>query len=613
MKITRKHLAFPFLYGKYLITTSNLVVKYLRPLEENHMARKLQDRCTRHVYAFLFVATAAATPTLAANIPFTWNGGTNGTWNTTATNTNWLDSASNPVAWPNTTTSNAIFGGADSTYDVTLGSTVTAGALEFNASGYTLSAASAKTVNIRGDADLTNDASLVVAAGKSATIGSNITLATTGFMTFIGGGTLNLAGVNINLGSNGPQLFIEGGSTLDIQTGSTVNFASSATIGALSSGGGNNNVLMVSGGTFSAGTFSVGKGNSTNCTFTVSNGSATVGNLNVYSAGTATDSTNVNLTGGTLSATSIVAPSGGSGKGFVNFDGGTFRPTASNSAFWVNSTKVTANVKAGGGTIDTQGFDITIAQPLVHSADLGATADGGIIKIGNGSLTLTGANTYTGQTNIQGGTLKINGSLANTAVTVGTITAASGTLGGSGSIGPVTSSTASVAVNSGGTLAPGDGSNTTGGTNAAGDIATLTINGSLGEVDSNDFGAADFDLDKTGDTLTNDMVIGLLSAPSFGGGTLQVNLTGSGFAAGDTWKLFDWTGGTITSTFASVPTGTLGAPPGLEWNTSNLYTAGEISLTSVPEPATAGLVMFGMLLGLRRSRRRERNSARGMD
>ena len=81
----------------------------------------------------------------------------------------------------------------------------------------------------------------------------------------------------------------------------------------------------------------------------------------------------------------------------------------------------------------------------VFSNDIGYRAglNGGLTKLGTGTLTLTGTDTYTGSTFISGGTLVVNGSLVSP-VTV----AAAGTLRGTGNL--------SGALTVNGTLAPGN-------------------------------------------------------------------------------------------------------------------------------------------------------------
>ena len=53
-----------------------------------------------------------------------------------------------------------------------------------------------------------------------------------------------------------------------------------------------------------------------------------------------------------------------------------------------------------------------IAQNLLHDPAL-AGLDGGLLKTGGGLLTLSGANTYTGPTVVERGTLRVTGSLAS--------------------------------------------------------------------------------------------------------------------------------------------------------------------------------------------------------
>jgi fibronectin-binding autotransporter adhesin len=101
--------------------------------------------------------------------------------------------------------------------------------------------------------------------------------------------------------------------------------------------------------------------------------------------------------------------------------------------------------------------DLTIAGDQTLSLDGVIDGAGGLIKTGSGNLILTGANTYSGTTSINAGTLSVNNSIAS-AVTINS----GGTLGGIGAIGGLN-------VMSGGTVAPGNG--------IGNDNGALTVNG----------------------------------------------------------------------------------------------------------------------------------------
>jgi prepilin-type N-terminal cleavage/methylation domain-containing protein len=76
---------------------------------------------------------------------------------------------------------------------------------------------------------------------------------------------------------------------------------------------------------------------------------------------------------------------------------------------------------SGGGTIDTNGNNVTFANPV------GNGGNGGLTKDGNGTLTLSSANAYSGGTTINGGTLQIS-SDANLGNLVAGLTFGGGTL-----------------------------------------------------------------------------------------------------------------------------------------------------------------------------------------
>jgi autotransporter-associated beta strand protein len=104
-------------------------------------------------------------------------------------------------------------------------------------------------------------------------------------------------------------------------------------------------------------------------------------------SGGSTGNGTVHLDGGTI-YTPFVEDGGGTAT--FHFNGGTLKVRNSTTTFMQGLD--TVDVLSGGAVIDTNGFNITIAQAL-----LAGSSSGGLTKNGSGILTLTGNPTYTGE------------------------------------------------------------------------------------------------------------------------------------------------------------------------------------------------------------------------
>ncbi|MCZ0734606.1 autotransporter domain-containing protein [Phreatobacter sp. AB_2022a] len=115
-----------------------------------------------------------------------------------------------------------------------------------------------------------------------------------------------------------------------------------------------------------------------------------------------------------------------------------------------NDDKLSVGSIAGAGEFILGPVQLTVGGNNLSTEVSGTITDGcgcagsggSLVKVGTGTLTLSGTNTYTGPTIVEGGKLVVNGSLVS-AVTVDT----AGTLGGTGTIGGLVLN---------GTLAPGN-------------------------------------------------------------------------------------------------------------------------------------------------------------
>jgi autotransporter-associated beta strand protein len=101
------------------------------------------------------------------------------------------------------------------------------------------------------------------------------------------------------------------------------------------------------------------------------------------------------------------------GSGTITFNGGTLQFNAAGNTADISSLPTV--FASGGATIDTDGNNVSFANAV------GGGGAGGLTKVGAGTLTLGGANTYSGATTISAGTLAlgVGASLPDSSITVG--------------------------------------------------------------------------------------------------------------------------------------------------------------------------------------------------
>ena len=202
-------------------------------------------------------------------------------------------------------------------------------------------------------------------------------------------------------------------------------------------------------------------------------------------------------------------------------------------------------------------------------------------------------NTYTGTTTVNGGILYVDGSIATSSMTT---VNSGGTLGGYGTVGPLT-------VNTGGTFAPG---------HSPGILNTGSVVTNLGSTTSIEVGGltpgslwSNHDQARTTGTVTLDS--------GSNAGTLVVSLV-DGYLPAVNDSFFIWLNDgldAISGTFNGLPEGAY-----IPINGNNSFqisylangdagaVGNDISLTYIPEPGSAALAAAAAALALSRRRRR---------
>lgn len=215
--------------------------------------------------------------------------------------------------------------------------------------------------------------------------------------------------------TSGGQLLIgaagaAGTHTLDI-TGGDVTANSWVVVGHVSG----NTIVNLSDGTLTQ--------NAANRFFTIGANGGANGTIN-QTGGTVTDNGNdggtflgegagstgtYNLSGGDFFTNRIRV---GAGTGNLNLNGGTLHALQNDAAF-IGAT-VNVDIQAGGGNIDTGGFNVTMNTPLSGVGDLSKMGLGNLNVIGDGD----GGTTFTGAINVTAGGIGLGGDFTDQSLSI---------------------------------------------------------------------------------------------------------------------------------------------------------------------------------------------------
>ncbi len=248
-------------------------------------------------------------------------------------------------------------------------------------------------------------------------------------------------------------------------------------------------------------------------------GTLTLAGANTYTGGTT-------VSGGTLQLASAGALPGG---GAVS--------VAAGATLDLDGHAQSIGTLSGAGTIALGNATLSAgdADSSTFSGVIGGT--GGLTKAGSGTLTLAGANTYTGVTTVGAGTLAVTGSLASP-VTV----QSGGRLQGSGTV-------ASLTANAAGTIGPGNS------------IGTLTVDGAAA------FGAGSVYQAEVAPATADRINAGTATIDS--GAAVQVVAANGTYAPTTSYTILNAAGG-ITGTFGSVTSSMPFLAPSLSYDANNV-------------------------------------------
>ncbi|WPB83927.1 autotransporter domain-containing protein [Sediminicoccus rosea] len=420
-------------------------------------------------------------------------------------------------------TTAGLFSGGTARFEVASGATLNLTGLSGVLAAATLDGGGAVQLPGSGRLSLNGDSSFsgVISGGAALRLAGGATILS-GSNTFSGGTTIE-AGATLQLGQGGTTGSVPGA----VENNGTLAFHRSDAVSMAEAISGTGSLVQMG-----PGTLTLTGANTYAGTTTIAGGTLRVGD----GAASGTLGAGAIVNNGTLGFArpdAISLPNNMTGTGALSLASGTV--TATGSLGHGGGTTIGSGARLNIGNGGTTG---SLAGNVVNNGTLSfARSDnvtfagaisgpGGLQQNGTGNLILTGANTYTGPTVVNSGTLSVNGSISSASV----ITVAAGaTLGGSGQMGAVT-------VPAGGTMAPGNS------------IGTINLAGLT--LDSGSTTAIEIE----GSAIDRINVTGNASL----GGTLRLLPLGGSYRFDTTYVIIQ--AGSITGSFATVTTaGSFGA------------------------------------------------------
>jgi len=385
-------------------------------------------------------------------------------------------------------------------------------------------------------------------------------------------GSLTLDGIGIVNNSNAaPTFSVSSGTTLAfdgistaanaiiINNGGITDFATSSTAGTAT-------ITNSNGGS----TAFVGDATAGNATITTNSGSETI-----FTNDTTGGSATIINAGGVTTFEDGATPGNArlvnSGAGSIFDLSLTFGPHF--------DSRISAGSIEGDGIFYLGGNELTVGSNNLSTTVTGTISDGGIlfptatgaslVKVGSGTLTLAGINTYTGETTVDGGTLNVTGSIASSSMT----TVNAGTLTGTGTVSNTT-------IAAGGILTPGNGTPGT----------AMTVSGNLTFASGAQYVV---NINPTTSSLAN-----VSGTATLGGATVNA-IYANGSYVDKRYTILTATGG-VNGTFNSLVNTNLPAnfSAALAYNASNAFLDLTLNFTPPSPPPPPGAPEFGTGLNI---------------